>query len=201
VHSDAGIFGPTGTEYTPGLSALANWELIAGAGVAAPVVFAGITDGTDPIHYRAMAAVQARIRALALTGIASASVVALKLPLASALEAPLSVVMPAILISPPRDMDAAAGGSTGTDDVVYSVMVTVVAGDNQESTLAANLSRHLAWKQRIARAFRSQALPGATEVYDCKVQSSEAVIPAAWKLGYLATAMSLNFTAREPRGV
>jgi hypothetical protein len=30
VHSDAGAYGPTGTEYTPALSAMANWCLIAG---------------------------------------------------------------------------------------------------------------------------------------------------------------------------
>lgn len=30
VHSDAGAYGPTGVEYTPSLSALANWCLVAG---------------------------------------------------------------------------------------------------------------------------------------------------------------------------
>ena len=30
VHADAGSYGPTGVEYTPSLSALANWTLIAG---------------------------------------------------------------------------------------------------------------------------------------------------------------------------
>ncbi len=51
VHSDAGTYGPTGVEYTPGLSALANWTLIAGLVSSASVLlgvplYAGGPSGT-----------------------------------------------------------------------------------------------------------------------------------------------------------
>ena len=51
VHSDAGTYGPTGVEYTPGLSALANWTLIAGVALPDSVllgvpVYSGGPNGT-----------------------------------------------------------------------------------------------------------------------------------------------------------
>ncbi len=168
------------------------------AQVTSAVTYFIVTDGLESIHTRCLSAVQARIRLLELEGVSSERVLIEKVPAGRNLSA--AAGLPAIVISPQRAAMPADAGTNGTDDVHYDVQVSIFDRDNQEPTLAANLDRHLLWRQQIARVFRNQRLPGVPEVINSAVEPTDGPHEGAWKHELMTTAIRLRFTSREPRG-
>lgn len=162
------------------------------------VSYFAVTDGQESIHTRCLNAVQARIRLLALDGLASQRVVIEKVPAGRNLTA--GVGLPAVILSPHRAAMPAAAGTNSLDDVHYDVLVAIFDRDNQEPTLEANLDRHLLWRQQIARAFRNQRLAGVPEVINSEVEPAEGLLEEAWKRELMTSAVLLRFTSREMRG-
>ena len=165
------------------------------------VVYFVATTGSDSTHFQILEAVQAVIKTLTLAGVADDSVVVKKLPLERVVELPDGVALPAILITPQREIMPPTAGVTSFDDVLYGVLLTMIEADNQEDTLALNLDVVTLWRQRIAQAFRSQGLSAVATVYTATVEPADVVIPAAWNANLLGSAMLIRFTNREPRGL
>jgi len=171
-----------------------------GAGLAiSNVVYFVVSDGLESIHTRCLEAAQARIRLLALPDLSSANVLVEKVPTARNVSRSVDG-FPAVVLSPHRAAMPATEGTNGLDDVHYDVLVTLLDRDNQEPTLAANIDRHLLWRQRIARAFRNQRLPGVDEVIDTVVEPAVGPDPQSWKQEYLTSSVLLRFVSRERRG-
>jgi hypothetical protein len=100
-------------------------------------------------------------------------------------------------------------GTVNLDDVTYGVLATIIAADNQETTMQAGFSTYSLWSQQIAMAFRQRRLPGVTAsigdqvtptIINAMVEPAQAVIPEAWSADLFATANLLKFVSREPRG-
>lgn len=170
-----------------------------GAEAVSNIVYFVVTDGLESIHTRCLAAVQAKIRLLALDGLTSSRVVVEKLPVARNLAT--GVGLPAVVLSPHRAAMPLTAGTNTLDDVHYDVLVTIVERDNQEPSLHANLDRHLLWRQQIARAFRNQRLGGVPEVIDAAVEPAEGLADESWKRELMTSALLLRFTSREVRGM
>lgn len=168
------------------------------AQAASPVVYFVVTDGQESIHTRCLAAVQARIRLLALEGVATSQVVIEKVPTGRSLAG--GTPLPAVVITPQRAAMPPAAGTNGADDVHYDVLVAIYDRDNQDPTLRVNLDRHLLWRQQIARAFRNQRLAGVPEVINSEVEPAEGLLDEAWQRELMASALRLRFTCRETRG-
>src|SRR5262249_27966541 len=152
-------------------------------------VYFAVTDGLESLHLRCLAAAQARIRALALDGLASDRVVIMKVPLERPLVGADGLGLPAIVLSPRHEASPASEGTNAQDDVRHDVLVAIFDRDNQEPTLAANLDRHLLWRQQIARAFRNQRLSGVPEVINATVEPAEGLLEEAWKKGLMVSAL------------
>ncbi|HEX3725834.1 MAG TPA: hypothetical protein VHV08_06310 [Pirellulales bacterium] len=165
------------------------------------VVYFVVSDGLEALHSRCLTAVQARIGSLALPGLPSENIVVHKLPLERRLGPTSTSALPAVIISPRRTAMPPAGGTNNLDDVDYDVLVAILDRDNREPTLAANLDRHLLWRQQIARAFRNQRLSGVAEVINAAVEPAEGLLEEAWKRELMVSALLLRFTSRETRGM
>lgn len=168
-----------------------------GVQTATEVIYFTVTDGVESIHSRCLAAVQARIRLLALEGVAEERVIIEKVPIARNL-APED--LPTIIVSPKRAAMPADAGTNGLDDVHYDVLVALVDRDNQQPTDVELLDRQLLWRQQISRAFRNQRLVGVPEVINSAVEPDDGPHEHGWKHELLNTALRLRFTSREPRG-
>jgi hypothetical protein len=183
---------PTDHYFAYVVSSLGELQAVSG------VSYFVVTDGLESIHTRCLAAVQARIRLLALDGLESQRVVIEKVAAARNMSA--GIGLPAVILSPHRAAMPAQAGTNSLDDVHYDVLVAILDRDNQEPTLAANLDRHLLWRQQIARAFRNQRLPGVPEVINAEVEPPEGLLEEAWKRELMTSAVLLRFTSRETRG-
>jgi hypothetical protein len=168
-----------------------------GLQTASRVVYFTVTDGVEAIHSRCLAAVQSRIRMLALDGVADERVIIEKLPIARNFE---PEDLPTIIVSPKRAAMPADAGTNGLDDVHYDVLVALVDSDNQQPTDVELLDRQLLWRQQISRAFRNQRLPGVPEVINSAVEPDDGPHEHGWKHELFNTALRLRFTSREPRG-
>lgn len=161
------------------------------------VIYFTVTDGADSIHSRCLAAVQSRIRMLALEGVADERVIIEKIPVARNLE---PEDLPTIIIAPKRAAMPSDAGTNGLDDVHYDVLVALVDSDNQQPTDVELLDRQLLWRQQISRAFRNQRLPGVPEVINSAAEPDDGPHEHGWRHELFNTALRLRFTSREPRG-
>jgi len=191
-NGDVELTLPLGHYFAYATSSVGTTEL------PSPVAYFAVSDGIESIHSRCLAAVQARVRLLALEGLPGEQVVIEKVP--SARNLATEVGLPAVIVSPRRSAMPAEEGTNRSDDVHYDVMVTIFDRDNQESTLEDNLDRHLFWREQVARAFRNQRLPGVGEIINTHIKPAEGLIPKAWQHQLMTSAVLLRFTSREPRG-
>jgi hypothetical protein len=170
------------------------------ASTTSNLVYFRVSRGSDPVLYRCLLATRARIQGLALPGITGTHVVIQKVASDRDLGAGQAQEFPAILISPVGGEQIPAVDSTNLrDEVVYPVLVTILAADNQNQI--ANFPLYLQLREAIARAFRNQALPGVDEVYQCEVISRDIVSAEAFfRHNLFLSALVLQFRAREPRG-
>ena len=130
------------------------------------------------------------------------SIVVIKFPLErlyKRTDEPLA--LPCILITPQRVQAPPTLGVNSFDDYLRPVLVTMVMRDNQEPTLQLNLDVMAMWQQLVMHAFHNQRLAGVSQALICAVEPAEVIIPVAWSNNVLASAVSLKFTCREPRGL
>jgi len=165
------------------------------AGVS-PVVFSVVSDGSQSLHARCLAAVQSRIRSLGLSGLASENVRIRKVPVDRQLT---GGQLPAIVLVPHRAAAPPESGTNGQDDVAYDVLVVIWDRDNQEASISAGMDRQLAWREQISRSFRHQRLAGVPEIFNAEVEPAEELMLEAWKHDLLASALLLRFYSREAR--
>lgn len=176
--------------------------VLSGSQSISNLVYQPITSGAFSVHYQCLLAAQARIQGLSLSGIASASIRVQKVPVASAdlWGATKTYAFPGIILSPlgTERMNPMAGTNV-RDDVGYPVVVSIFDADNQSVT--ANHNKYLLWRQKIARAFRNQRLPGVSEIIYATVETGPILDPAQWMQNRFHSAMTLRFTSREIRGI
>ena len=143
--------------------------------------------------------VQGLIDDLALDG--SPTVVIRKVPVDQGLGLDEDVTFPVIGVAPWKDAMPPAAGTDSADDIIYSVIVLAIMGDDREGTFTANLNRALLWRQTIRRAFHHKPFGYLGNIGNVEAQLLEPVIREAWAAGLLASPLLLNFTSRETRGV
>jgi len=89
-------------------------------------------------------------------------------------------------------------GSTSRDDVVYRVVVAILAADNGDQEAHFN-QYPLAWRESIRRLFHDQPL--GSLCFSVQVQPLEVVDRDAWQQRNLfASGLVLKCFSREPRG-
>lgn len=163
------------------------------------------------IHYQCLTAVQSRLRLINFpaahdTGggsdvpLASTSIVVWKTPLLF-YRPDVPLPLPAIIVNDQTEEGNATAGVTNRDDWVRPVLVTMGMADNMEATLQVNQDVMAMWRQLVSHAFHNQALAGVAGVWNCSVKPVRAFTPAAWGQQVLASALSLRFISREPRGL
>ena len=158
-----------------------------------PVVYFRITDGTESVFEQILDAVVAKIKALALSGIASSSVVLRKRPWDR------NLTKPAVIVSPATEIRDHLAGSNELDQTEYGCLVTVWQDSNQD--LTTNLTRHLQWRQDITREFENQVcITTVSEALSCKVEPGMVVIPDKFLSGYDVFTLIIRVVAREARG-
>ena len=143
--------------------------------------------------------VQGLIDDLALDG--SPTVIIRKVPVDQGLGLDEDVTFPVIVVAPWKDAMPPAAGTDSADDIIYSVIVLAIMGDDREGTFTANLNRALLWRQTIRRAFHHKPFGYLGNIGNVEAQLLEPVIREAWAAGLLASPLLLNFTSRETRGV
>jgi len=160
----------------------------------------GVVSGSDSTDYQCLTATRSTIRLLGLSGLANDSVVIRKLPLERIVRGSEAIAMPAVLLTPRPEIINPYAGTNVKDDIGYGVLVSILAEDNQEPTLAANLEKYLSWRRSIISAFRNQRLAGVPSVYTCHVEPGEVISPPAWLANLYVSGLVLRFIAREARG-
>ena len=157
-----------------------------------PVRYFRVTDGTESVFEQILDAVVAKLKGLSLSGIADASIVLRKRPWDR------NITKPAVIVSPAVEGRDRFAGSNELDETGYGVLVTVWQDGNQD--LTANLTRHLAWRQDITRAFHNQvSLTTVDEVVSCAVEPGTPYIPDQFTSGYDVQTVIVRVTAREAR--
>lgn len=178
--------------------------------VSVPLMFRA-SDVSESIYFQCLEAVQTRIRLLELEGIAYHNVVTWKAPLLRAVgeEVKKKAAFPVVIIS---TMDSetlnADAGTNYRDEIVYAVGVTVISELKDEYArkpeydhLTTGHNRHLKWREAIRRAFINQRLPSVPSVQRCTIQLRVPQIAGLLNESLEGSAMVLQFTSRETRGL
>lgn len=151
----------------------------------------------NAVLYDILTQIKTAIVARALVGIDSANCLVQKVPGNRAADLP-GQQFPCIVIAPygPEQLDALAG-STSRDDVVYRVIVAILAADNGDQE--AHLNQYLTWRQSLRQLFHDQPLGNLC--FSVQVKPLDVVDRDAWQQRNLfASALILNCFSREPRG-
>jgi hypothetical protein len=141
--------------------------------------------------------IQASIVARGLTGLAPANVVVQKVAGSRAGDLPAQE-FPSIVIAPygSEALDPQAG-TTSRDDVVYKVLVAILAADNGDQQ--ANFNQCLTWRQSLRQLFHDQPL--ASLCFRVEVQPLDVVDRDAWfQRNVFASGFVLKCFSREVRG-
>ena len=151
----------------------------------------------NAILFDILNAIQAAIAGRGLIGIGAANVLVQKAPATRAADLPAQQY-PAIVIAPcgseKLDPDA---GTTSRDDVVYRVLVAILAADDGDQQ--ANFNQYLTWRQSIRQLFHDQPL-GAL-CFRVEVAPLDVVDRDAWfQRNVFASGLVLNCFSRETRG-
>jgi hypothetical protein len=170
------------------------------AAACSNLVYFQVTQLGDAVAYRCLLAVQARIRGLALTGLAEQSVLVQKVATDRDLGQGRTFSLPVITVSPyAEELIPSVVGTNLRDDVVYRLQVTILAANNQDQQ--SNLALYLHWRERIAQAFRQQPLPGVAEVYQCEVLPHDIISAEAFlNHNLFCSSLLVHCWSREPRG-
>jgi hypothetical protein len=148
-----------------------------------------------------------------LTGVSSANVLIQKVPTTKPSVLPgKPVTYPCILLAPygPEGLDPNAGTNI-RDDVVYKVLLAILAADNQDQ--AQSFNKYLTWRESLRKLFHNQPFPNQTTAtvngtsygsgqiaWHILVTPLDVVDRDQWFKNVFASAMVLNATSREGRG-
>jgi hypothetical protein len=141
--------------------------------------------------------VKTAIAGRGLVGIGSASILVQKVPGNRPADLPTQQ-FPSIVIAPygSEDVDPLAG-STSRDDVVYRVVVAILAADNGDQQ--AHFNQYLTWRQSIRQLFHDQPL--GSLCFSVQVKPLDVVDRDAWyQRNLYASGLVLHCFSREPRG-
>lgn len=172
--------------------------------MAGELLLLGLFDGAgdvpsgNAVFYDILEEVQNIIDAMGLDG--APTIVIRKVPVDQGLGLDEDQQFPVIVVAPWKDAFPPEDGTDSADDIVYSIIVMGVMGDDREGTFTANLNRALLWRQTIRRAFHHKPFGAVGHIANVEAQLLEPVIREAWATGLLASPLLLNFTSRETRG-
>src|SRR5579872_584335 len=140
--------------------------------------------------------VKAAVESRGLVGIGTANVIVQKVPANRPTDLPAQQ-FPCITIAPyGRERLDPQAGTTSRDDVVYRIVVAILAADNGDQ--AAHFNQYLAWRQSIRQLFHDQPL--ANLCFRVEVEPLEIVDRDAWlQRNLFASALILNCFSRETR--
>lgn len=164
-----------------------------------PVAYFAVTDGEDSVHFRAMQAVEAKIKLLDLDGLTT--VITRKLPTDRGIgDTGADIPLPAVVISTMGiEAQPQNQGTNQRDDVDYPVNVTILAADNGD--LVTNQARYLKWREQINRAFRNQRLDGVPEIMICRVQPAQITAAQQFWANVYHSSLIVRCVSREVRGM
>lgn len=183
---------PTGYYWWRAVAARAAGQAIS------QLVYQPISDGSQAVLYRVLAAVRARLLGLALDGIDPQNIQICHLPWERALAA-TPPALPAVQIAPAERSTPLDQGTNRRDDVEYAIHLVWFDADPRRHP-HAYLPRLARWRQQTARAFRNRRLPGVPEVYRCTVDPETVLDRTTWlRDGLLVSALTLRFLTRETR--
>ena len=151
----------------------------------------------NAILYDILNAIKSAIEARGLVGIASANIVVQKIPGNRPADLPAQQ-FPSIVIAPygAEELDARAG-TNSRDDVVYPVLVAILAADDGDQEL--HLNQYLTWRQSIRQLFHDQPL--STLCFAVQVKPLDTIDRDAWlKRNLFASGLVLHCFSREQRG-
>ena len=151
----------------------------------------------NAILFDILSAVKAAIEGRGLVGLGSANIIIQKVPSNRPADLPAQQ-FPCITIAPygAEGLDPAAG-TTSRDDVVYKVVVAIIAADNGDQE--AHFNQHLTWRQSIRQLFHDQPL--AALCFSVQVRPLDIVDRDAWfQRNVFASGLVLHCFSREPRG-
>lgn len=168
--------------------------------VESPIFYVNSSASGTSVHYSCAEAIQAKIRSLSLTSIDNSDVIIRKLDSDRGTDDgtysyPMIVISTFGIETMPN-----TGGTNLKDDVIYPVVVTILAADNQD--LSTNQNKYLLWRQKINRAFRNQNLSDVDEVYTVQVQPGPITSPNAfWERNLYHSSLIVKCKSREIRGI
>lgn len=148
------------------------------------------------IHYDCMEAIQTAIQALSLTGIENTSIVVAKVPFEQAVKRS-GANYPAILITPGPERCDRNAGVTRHNDVEYTVFVSIVAEDNQETNNTEELEGYMGWHGSIADRFRNTTLTGVSTVIRTWTEPSNGPDKNAYLKNLWVTQLKVKCLSRE----
>ena len=151
----------------------------------------------NAILFDVLAALQSAIVARGLTGISAPNVVVQRAAGNRAADLPAQQ-FPSIVIAPygAERLDPSAG-TTSRDDVVYKVLVAIMAADNGDQQ--SNFNQYLTWRQSLRQLFHDQPL--ASLCFRVEVAPLDVVDRDAWfQRNVFASGLVLHCYSREPRG-
>jgi hypothetical protein len=165
-----------------------------------PVFYVHSSSSGTSVHYACCTAAQAKIRSLSLTSIDNSDVIIRKLDSDrgaddGTYDYPMIVISSFGVETLPK-----TGGTNARDEVIYPVVVTILAADNQD--LSTNQNKYLLWRQKISRAFRNQNLTDVAEIYTVTVQPGPITSPQAfWERNLYHSSLIIKCHSREIRGI
>lgn len=150
----------------------------------------------DPLHYRCLVAIQAAVRALALTGVPSANVVIRWLPRFQEQLGHVAADPTPLIVIAPLGIETLTPATNDGEDIGYPCLVAIYDGDPD---LTNNLDRDLQWREQIIAALRESNLPTVAEVIRCRVEPDTIIDLTAWANNYWFSAFTVRCVARQPR--
>ncbi len=150
----------------------------------------------NAILYDVLLAVQSQIVSLNLSGIDSAHVILQKVPSDRDGDLP-ATKFPCVIVAPfgPEILNA-ADGTNLRDDIIYPVIVAILAADNGDQS--ANFNTYLTWREQIRHSFHNKVL--GTLCYRVQVQPQDIVDRGAWfERNLFASGVVLQCFNREAR--
>lgn len=130
---------------------------LSGETTVSNLVYEPITDGTDAVLTRCIAAVVSRLQLLTLSGISSSNIVSI----ADITNTAGVVNSPCVLVAREPVPHQYKGGVNDRDDIGYPIQVLFCESDCLGSQ--SDVARWDKWREQAERSFRNQRLPGVTE--------------------------------------
>lgn len=155
---------------------------------------------SDSVSMQLMEQTQTAIRALALTGVASANVLIQKVPSILKKDLQATTPVPCIIIAPaPEGLNPNAGTNV-RDDVDYNFQVLMVQKSAHDQS--ANLDRLLLWRESIRRKLMNSRFTVAsaiTSILRGVVLPGPVFDSDSFSEGFDVSGLRLQVTSRETR--